>query len=279
MTTLRERMMHDLERARYAASTKTAYINCIKAFAEYHGRRPETMGSEEVRQWVDELQRRHLSGPRVGQHYSALRFLYGKTLGRPEAVSFLSTPRQAKRLPVVLSVEEVTRLLHAVAVFKYRVFFATLYATGLRINEARHLQTGDIDATRGVIHVREGKGRKDRLVILSGQLLELLRLYWKVERPQAPWLFASRTGRPLSARSIQRALGLATKRAGMDKRVTPHVLRHCFATHLIEHGTDLRMIQVLLGHESIKTTTRYAQVSAKMIAKAQSPLDLLTRSS
>jgi site-specific recombinase XerD len=165
-----------------------------------------------------------------------------------------------------------------VTVFKYRVFFATLYATGLRINEARHLKTCDIDASRGVIHVRNGKGHKERLVVLSPQLLQLLRFYWDVERPPAPWLFASRTGRPLCDRTARVALKSAVQRCGIDKRVTPHVLRHCFATHLIEQGTELRVIQALLGHGSIKSTMRYTQVSAGMIAKAKSPLELLTDS-
>jgi site-specific recombinase XerD len=154
-----------------------------------------------------------------------------------------------------------------------------LYGTGLRISEACQLQTGDIDAERGVIHVRNGKGGKERLVCLSPQLLKLLRLYWQAERPAAPWMFTSRNGGPLRRKSLGGALTQAAKRAGIDKRVTPHTLRHCFATHLVEQGTELRVIQVLLGHASIRSTTMYAQVSAGMIAKTQSPLDMLPRTS
>jgi site-specific recombinase XerD len=272
-------MMQDLKLAGYAPSTQKHYLNAISNFTAFHGRSPEEMGQEEVRQWVE-----HLTGPgtlspqSLRLRYAALRFLYRKTLGRPEVVSFLSSPREQDRLPEVLSPEEVTRLLQAVVVLKYRVFCATLYATGLRISEARRLQTSDIDAARGVIHVRSGKGRRDRLVGLTPHLLELLRRYWKRERPPAPWLFASRTGGPIEANSVREALADAAKQAGIGKRVTPHTLRHCFATHLIEHGTELRVIQALLGHKSIRSTTRYTRVSAGLISKVRSPLELLPKS-
>jgi site-specific recombinase XerD len=275
MTQLRKRMMHDLELAGHAPGTRSRYINAIRNFAKHHGRCPSMMGQKEVRQWVEHLGTRELSPQRLRLHYSALRFLYRKTLGRPQEVSFLSSPKDPKRLPVVLSIEEVARLLQAVTVFKHRVFCATLYGTGLRIGEACRIQTGDIDASRGVIHVRNAKGGRERLVGLKPTLLELLRTYWLHERPVGPWLFASRKGNHFSGRPIGKALADAAKRAGIEKRVTAHTLRHCFATHLIEDGTDLRVIQVLLGHASISTTTRYAQVSAGMIAKAKSPLELL----
>jgi site-specific recombinase XerD len=234
------------------------------------------MGQEEVRQWVEHLGTKGLSPQRLRQHYAALRFLYAKTLGRSEVVSFLSSPKDRKRLPVVLSVAEVARLLEQVTEFRYRVFCATLYGTGLRIGEACRIQTCDIDASRGVIHVRNAKGGRERLVGLKPGLLQLLRTYWLHERPAAPWLFASRKGNHFSGHPINTALADAAKRAGIEKRVTAHTLRHCFATHLIEEGTDLRVIQALLGHACIKSTTRYAQVSAGMIAKAKSPLELLT---
>jgi site-specific recombinase XerD len=268
-------MMQDLELGGYAPPTKTKYINSIRDFAKYFGQCPSTLRQKEVRQWVEHLRGKDLSSQRLRQHFAALRFLYGKTLGRPEMVSFLSAPKEKRRLPVVLSVEEVAKVLQSIVVLKYRVFCATLYATGLRVGEACRLKTGDIDAARGVILVRNGKGNKERLVGLRPQLLHVLRGYWKRERPPAPWLFASRTGDHLYAGSVRDALADAASRAGIDKRVTPHVLRHCYATHLIEQGTELRVIQVLLGHENIGSTTRYARVSAGMISKTKSPLELL----
>ena len=280
MKQLHQRMMQDLKLAGYVPSTQKKYLNAVGDFTAFHGREPEEMGQEEVRKWVAHLTAPGTLGPqRLRQHYAALRFLYCKTLGRPEVVSFITSPREQYRLPEVLSPEEVAQLLQAVVAVKYRVFCATLYATGLRISEACRLETSDIDAARGVIHVRSGKGRKDRLVGLTPHLLELLRRYWKRERPPAPWLFASRTGGPIEANSVRDALADAAKQAGIGKRVTPHVLRHCFATHLIEHGTELRVIQALLGHKSIRSTTRYTRVSAGLISKVRSPLELLPKTS
>ena len=278
MNKLRETMMQDLARGGYAKRTQEVYLDSIRDFAKYHGQSPEDLGQKEIRQWADHLVGEGLSAQRLRQHYAALRFLYGKTLARPELVSFLSAPKEKKRLPVVLSVDEVAQVLQAIDVFKYRVLCATIYGTGLRVSEACRLQTGDIDAKREVIHVRNGKGGKERLVGLSPVLLKLLRLYWKVERPKAPWMFTSRSGGPLGRKTLSRVLALATERSGIQKRVTAHTLRHCFATHLIEQGTDLRVIQILLGHASIRSTTRYAQVSTGMIAKTKSPLDMLPTS-
>lgn len=272
-----ERMMKDLELTGYASSTKARYVNAVRDFARFVGRDPAEVGREEVRRWVEHLTAGNVGPQRLRQHFAALRFVFSKTLGHPEVVSFLSSPRDPKTLPVVLSVDEVARLLQSIVLLKYRVFCATLYATGLRVSEACRLETNDIDAARGVIRVRHGKGRKERLVGLSPLLLELLRNYWKQERPPAPRLFASRTGKSLNAESVRDALADAATQACIGKRVTPHVLRHCFATHLIEQGTDLRVIQVLLGHESIGSTTRYARVSAGMISKTKSPLELLDK--
>jgi site-specific recombinase XerD len=178
-------------------------------------------------------------------------------------------------MPVVLSPNEVRRLLGALREPKYRVFFALLYATGLRVLEATQLETRDIDAQRGLIHVRHAKGRDERFVMLGARLLELLRGYWRFERPPQPWLFATARGTPLNADVARNALRLAAAEARLEKRVTPHVLRHSFATHLLESGTDLRVIQVLLGHRSIRTTARYAHVSSSLIAVTRSPFDTL----
>jgi site-specific recombinase XerD len=275
-------MMQDLELAGYADKTRAEYLRVAGDYVKFHWRRPSEMGQEQVRAWVEHLTERHRAGrigpQRLRQHYAALKFLYAKTLGRPEVVSFLSSsPSDPKRLPVVLSAEEVQRLLQALKLPKYRVFFTTVYATGLRVTEACRLETRDIDAARGVVHVRHGKGSKERLVTLGQQLLDILRAYWRQERPPAPWLFASAKGNSLHPDSARKAIKRASADAGIDKNVTPHTLRHSFATHLLDNGTELRVIQVLLGHESIKSTTRYAQVSTKLIAKADSPLDQLPK--
>lgn len=275
MSSLRRRMMQDLQLAGHAIRTQEKYVTAIKRFAEHHGRSPEKLGQAEVRQWVQHLRGRGRSASWLRGHFAALKFLYGKTLGRPEVVSFLSWPKSSQRLPVVISAAQVGQLLEALSATKYRAFFSTIYAGGLRLDEASRLETSDIDAARGVIHVRHGKGDKERLVGLSPQLLTMLRAYWKADRPQPPWLFPSKAGTPLCPSTARRALCHAAAKAGIDKRVTPHVLRHSFATHLLESGTDMRVIQVLLGHASIRSTARYARVSAKLIAEAYRPLDEL----
>lgn len=271
---LRDLMMQDLEHARYSESTRQAYLRCISNLAGFHWRDPAQLSQEDLRQWIRQLHKQNLSDSSMGVHYAALRFLYGKTLGKPEMVSFLSRRSLPQRLPQVLSADEVQRLLSALRTPRYRVFFTTIYATGMRIGEACLLRTDDIDAKRGVIVVR-GKGNKERIVPLSPKLLAVLRAYWKKERPPAPWLFTSRKGGPLLKDAARMALKRAAGEAGIDKYVTPHVLRHSFATHLLDGGTELRIIQVLLGHENIETTTRYARVSSGTLAKVHSPFDHL----
>jgi site-specific recombinase XerD len=268
-------MMQDLELAGYALKTRKAYLECIGLFAQFCWS-PAEADQEQVRAWVERLQKSNVGSQRLRQHFAALKFLYGKTLGRPEQVAFLSWPRDAKRLPEVLTPEQMTALLGALEAPKYRVFFTTLYATGLRLREACHLQTGDIDAARGVIHVRHAKGGKERLVTLSPRLLSILRAYWRQERPKGSYLFPTKTNKPLDPDFARRVLHKAAAAAGL-KRVTPHVLRHSFATALLDNGTELRVIQVLLGHDSIRSTTRYAQVSTKLISKAKSPLERLPK--
>jgi site-specific recombinase XerD len=270
-------MMQDLELGGYSETTRGHYLRSIAQFAKFHGRSPDVLHQAEVRQWVRHLMGQGLSTQRLRQHFAALRFLYGKTLGRPAETAFLSWPQDVEKLPVVLSEQEVHRLLEALEKPRFRVFFTTMYAAGLRISETCRMQTGDIDAARGVIHVRKGKGGKERLVMLSPRLLVILRAYWKLARPPAPWLFTGRTGRPIAAEVARNALARATAAAKLDKKVTPHVLRHSFATHLLEAGTDLRVIQVLLGHNDIRATTRYTRVSAAMITKTKSPLERLPK--
>ena len=277
MTALRTKMMQDLELAGYAPRTRQLYIDAIRDFARFFRHSPEEMGHTEVRAWAGYLKdRRGLTPSRLRQHFAALKFLYTKTLYRPDAVCFLSFRSGPEKLPTVLSADEVDKLLGALSTPKYRVFSTTLYAAGLRISEACKLETRDIDAAQGVIRVR-GKGGKERLVMLSPRLLTILRAYWKLERPPTPWLFASKAGKHLCPDVARRALSRAAVRARLGKHVTPHVLRHSFATHLLEHGEDLRVIQVLLGHASINSTTRYTRVSAALLAKTRSPLERLTK--
>jgi integrase/recombinase XerD len=272
---LRDKMMQDLKLAGYALRTQKTYVECIGLFAQFCWE-PGQAGQEQVRDWVAKLEQSQVGPQRLRQHFAALKFLFTKTLGRPEPVSFLSWPSDPQRLPTVLSRGQVSALLGALESPKYRVFFTTVYATGLRLNEACHLKATDIDAPRGVIHVRNGKGRKERLAMLSPKLLSILRAYWKQERPPGPYLFPTKSKRPLDPDVARRVLHTAAEAAGLNsKQVTPHVLRHSFATELLDSGTDLRVIQVLLGHNNIQTTTRYAQVSTALLAKAQSPLERL----
>ena len=274
---LRNRMMQDLRLGGYAPKTQKTYVECIGLFAQFCWE-PAQADQEQVRAWVAQLEKSGVGSQRLRQHFAALKFLFGKTLARPEQVAFLSWPKDARRLPTVLSAAQVSTLLGALESPKYRVFFTTLYATGLRLKEACHLKTSDIDAARGVIHVRVGKGGKDRLVMLSPKLLTILRAYWKQERPRGPYLFPTKNNRPLDPDFARRVLHKAAQSAGLSsKQVTPHVLRHSFATHLLESGTELRVIQVLLGHDSIQTTTRYARVSAALVSKAKSPLERLPK--
>ena len=270
-----EQMGADLELAGYAERTRATYLRAVEALAIFHGRSPAVMGQPELREWVGHLAGRGLSAQRRRQHHAALRFLYARTLGRPELTAFLSWPRDSERLSPVLAPAEIERLLRTLRVPKYRVFFTLLYATGLRLREACLLETRDIDAVRGIIRVRHGKGRQERVVMLSVRLLGILRAYWRFERPSAPWLFASSRGTPLNAEVARRALKRAAAELGLAVHVTPRLFRHCFATHLLEAGTDLRVIQALLGHRSIRTTARYARVSTELISRTESPIDWL----
>jgi len=275
MSTIRSKMVQDLELAGYALKTRKTYLECIGLFAQFCWS-PAEANQEEVRAWVARLQKNKIGPQRLRQHFAALKFLFGRTLGRPQDVAFLSWPKDPKRLPEILTAEQVSALLSALESAKYRVFFTTLYATGMRLGEAARIEARDIDAARGVIHVRHGKGRKERLVPLSPRLLDILRAYWKHERPSAPYLFPTQKGRALDLDFARRVLHKAAAAAGL-KKVTPHILRHSFATHLLDAGTELRVIQVLLGHDNIQTTTRYARVSATMISKANSPLERLPK--
>lgn len=277
MLTLHDKMAQDLNLAGYAVRTRQSYLASVRDLEKFHGRAVTDLNHDQVREWVHHLVGLGRSPQRLRQHFAAIKFLYARTLGRPSTTAFLSWPAARERMPVVLSPNEVVALLDGLRLPKYRMFFSVVYATGMRIAEACQLETSDIDGERGVIRVRRSKGGRERLVMLSPRLLASLRAYWRFARPEAPYLFTARTGKPLHPEVARRALAAAATAAGLDKRVTPHVLRHSFATHLLERGVDIRVIQVLLGHMSIRTTARYTRVSADLIARTVSPLDLLPK--
>ena len=278
MSQLRRQMIEDLRLANYAASTTRIYVQAIRALAGHFERSPASVSREELREYVTGLRGRCRSASRFRQHLAAIKFLYGKTLGRSEDVSFITFPPLRSKLPTVLSVAEVSTVLAAIEQPTYRAVATTIYATGLRVAEVCPLETRDIDAPRGIIHVRHGKGRKERLVPLSPRLLALLRRHWDRERPEPPYLFAAPVARgPARPASVRKALSKAARAVGLTKRVTPHVLRHSFATHQLDAGTDVRLIQAMLGHASIRSTTRYTRVSAAQLRKAKSLLDELPR--
>ena len=275
MTALRTRMLEDLRIRNYAAKTQRVYVQSVAGFARHFGRSPDVLGQEEIRAYLIHLrEERKVSWSRFNQVVSALRFLYRYTLGREEMVPHLPYPRGERRLPRVLSVEEARRFLGSIANLKHRAALTTAYAAGLRVSEVVGLRVGDVDSQRMVIHVRQGKGRKDRMVMLSTQLLALLRVYVRAVRP-GEWLFPGAVpARPLTVRSLQQACAKAARVSGLQKPVSVHTLRHSFATHLLEAGTDLRAIQTLLGHGSVRTTQRYTHVSTLRLQSIRSPLDL-----
>jgi integrase/recombinase XerD len=276
MTRLRERMLQDLRIRNYSEKTQSIYVARVAQFARHAGRPPDQLGPEEIRSYLVHLvETKHVSWSQFNQTVCALRFFYRVTLGRGDLVPDIPYPRAQKKLPTVLSRQEVARLLSAVRVRKHRAVLTTIYAAGLRVSEAVGLRTTDVDSERMVINVRLAKGRKDRTVMLSPQLLALLRSYAAAERP-GEWLFPGRRiDQPLHATAVQRACKQACVRARLDKHTTVHTLRHSFATHLLEAGTDLRVIQLLLGHRSIKTTALYTHVSTQRLHETQSPLDRL----
>jgi len=276
MTSLRQRMLSDLKLRNYAPGTQRLYISRVARFAAHYGKCPSKLGPAEAKKYLHYLiESEKVSWSFFNQAVCALRFLYRVTLERPEMIPNLPFPRQEKRLPTVLSEEEVTRFFQAVFHPRDRVALMAFYAAGLRVSEVVGLKPEDIDSDRMVIHVRQGKGRKDRLVMLSSTLLEELRHYVRWARPH-PWLFpGSDPTHHLTTRSLQRVCRLTGEAAQISKRVTPHVLRHTFATHLLEAGTDLRVIQTLLGHRSIQTTTVYTHVSTRRLQATTSPLDRL----
>jgi site-specific recombinase XerD len=276
MTPLRQRMLDDMRLRHFSPHTQDSYLLQISQFARYFARSPEVLGPEEIRTYQLYLATEKKLAPRSIQiTASALRFLYKVTLKKPWDVEDLPTPKKPQTLPVVLSHDEVTHFLEAVRTLKQRTILTVCYAAGLRIAEATHLKITDIDSQRMVIRVDQGKGRKDRYVMLSPALLTLLRTYWKVERPR-DWLFPGKLpGQPITPDAVQFACQQARRRARLKKPISPHSLRHTFATHLLEAGTDVRTIQLLLGHRSLSTTARYLKVATSTVCATASPFDRL----
>jgi site-specific recombinase XerD len=271
-----EQMGQDLALARYAKTTRKRYVATVRHLSSRFGRPLAELTRDDLRLYVEELTARGKSASWLAVELAAVAFLYRRTLGRSEDVSFISYPRRHRPLPTVLSLEEVGALLRAIKTARYQAVAMTMYGAGLRISETVVLEVLDIDGARGVIHVRHGKGDKAREAKLSPTLYAWLRDYWAREQPPRPYLFASRkTGKPPTKETIRKAIAIAAKEAWIKKRVTPHVLRHSFATHLLEQGTDVRIVQALLGHDSITSTARYARVTEKLVRETPSPLDLL----
>jgi len=272
-----EQMKQDLALANYAKDTQKRYLEAARELVERSGGGPvETISRQQVRAFAEAVVSRSLSASWQGNQLAGIRFLYRKTLGQPEMVSFITWPKRHSPVPTILSPDEVRALLSAIGNPRLQAIAMVMYGAGLRISETLILEVGDIDGGRGVIRVRHGKGDKAREAKLSESLYQWLREYWRRERPPLPYLFASRqTGKVPGRRTVRKALVLAAKEAGVKKHVTPHVLRHSFATHLLEHGTNLRVVGALLGHASIKTTVRYARVTEKLVRETPSPLDLL----
>lgn len=277
MGQLRDRMQADLTIRRYSKQTIRKYLRYVRAFAAFFRVSPEQLGEAEIRRFLLYIvEQQKVSASTHKLVVAALRFFYRVTLGRPEIALRIPWPKVPIVLPDILSLDEVERLLGAIRLVKHRLVLMAAYGAGLRISEACSLEVGDIDSARGLIHIREGKGRRDRYVMLSSRLLAALRAYWKQVRPTGPQLFpGQQPGSYISPGAVRDALEAAVAEAQIGKHVTPHVLRHSFATHLLESGTDVRVIQVLLGHSSIRTTTRYTRVSAAHIGRMQSPLDRL----
>lgn len=277
MTPLRQRMIEDMQLRNLTPETQRNYVHHVAAFAKYFGQSPEFLDLEAVRQYqLYLLNERKLSPETINQYISSVKFLYLITLEMPWTDQYFPRVRRPHQLPIVLSQEEVQAFFDHVPGLKYRAALMTCYGAGLRVSEAVALKVSDIDSPRKLLRVEQGKGQKDRYAMLSPRLLQVLRRYYRAIRPQGDYLFPSwRKDHHLSTESLQLACREATLRAGIPKRVTVHTLRHSFATHLLENGTDIRIIQVLLGHSRIDTTARYAAVSPQVVAATVSPLDQL----
>jgi len=275
---IRERMIHEMTLRNFAPETQRSYLRAIDALVRWTGSDPRAIGLDTINNFLLHLRKEKGLLPKTANAYAqGLRFFYLCVLARPWSAAAIICARGPKSLPVVLSQEETVRFLAAARSFKYRVILTTAYATGLRVSEVCHLKLTDIDSSRMVIRVELGKMRKDRYVMLSPLLLELLRDWWRMARPKF-WLFPGHDPAcPISTSAVEKICRKTRATSGLKKRVTPHTLRHGFATHLLENGVDLRTIQVLLGHASFSSTARYTHIATAALAKVKSPLDSLPK--
>jgi site-specific recombinase XerD len=274
-------MLEELQRRNYSENTTRSYIRTLEDFARRFNLPPDRLGPRHIREYQVELfQKRKLSPGTVRQRLAALHFFYSKTLRKAWSIAETPYPKKAHRLPTILSQPEVAQLIGAAPTPGQRTILMTLYATGIRNAELARLKVSDIDSQRMVIHVQGGKGRRDRDVMLSSKLLDELRAHWRRLRPKpSRWLFPGHRNhsgdQPIDTKTVWRACQKAAQRAGLQKNVHPHTLRHCFATHLLEAGADLRTIQILLGHRDLKETTLYLHLSQRHLHATASPLDSL----
>jgi integrase/recombinase XerD len=279
MGAIRDRMIREMELRGLSAATKKSYVMCCRVFVAYFMKSPEQLDMEDVKVFLVHLMRERKAGPACARVYvAALRFLYRRVLKIPEVIDGIPLPKVPMTMPDVLSREEIVQLLGAVRSLKLRTILTMAYAAGLRISEALRMRVEDVDSKRMVLHIRGAKGGKDRMVLLSPRLLVMLRDYWRAEHPKGPLLFPGRFGRHVHIDVLRRALWATVAGLGLSKRVTLHSFRHGFATHLLEDGTDSRVIQQLLGHSSPLTTARYTQVSTRNYRRVTSPLDRLVMS-
>jgi len=275
ITPLRRRMIEDMSVRHLASKTQHDYVRAVIKLARFIGRSPDTATNEDLRRFQLSLTENGAGVPIINSTVSALRFFFTVTLDRADAARHLTVVHQPRKLPVVLSPEEVARFLEAAPGIKYKAALSVAYGAGLRVSEVVSLKVSDIDSKRMMLRVERGKGGKDRHAMLSPQLLELLRDWWRIARPQA-WLFPGQNPvNPMSTRQLTRACHVAAQRAEIAKRVSPHTLLHSFATHLLEQNIDIRVIQVLLGHAKLDTTALYTRVATNTIREVMSPLDRL----
>lgn len=277
MGRVRDRMQQELTLRGLSASTHERYLSFARAFVAHFKRPPKELGAEHARIWILHLLTvLHRSPATVNVAIGALRFLFGATLKRPDVMRDIRMVRKNCPCPEVPSGSEIARLLAATSDVKQRAMFMLMYGAGLRVSELLHLTAGDIDSERMVVVVRDTKTRHDRLVPLSARMLDALRAYWRARRPAGPWLFPGKTpGAPLTRAAVNMVLRKAAARAGLTKRMHPHILRHAFATHMLELGTDLRTVQLLLGHRSIRSTTRYTHLTEARRRNLNNPLEAL----
>lgn len=272
---LRQRMIDDMTARRFSEATQKDYVRNVRNFTAFLGRLPDTATSDDLRRFQLHMAQQQVSPWSINAAIAALRFFFTVTLERPDLVRPLRIVNEPRKAPVVLSQEEVARLLEAAPGLKYKAALSVAYGAGLRVSEVVNLKVSDIDSERMTLRVEQGKGQRDRYVMLSPQLLELLRDWWRASRPQV-WLFPGQNPiNPMTPRQLNRAVTAAKDLAGIAKRVSPHTLRHSFATHLLEQGVDIRVIQVLLGHAKLETTALYTRVAVNTVRDIKSPLERL----